>query len=83
MIPVKFKEQNITFTKPESMTDEECGSLPAYRGDGRIISCWKFTLREWIKALFTGRVWFSVIGTGQPPIWLGPDKPFKRVKKGA
>jgi hypothetical protein len=81
LIPIKFKEQNITFSKPASMTDEECGSLPAYRGEGQIISCWKMGWKERIKALFTGVVWFGVLASGQPPIWLAIDRPFIKQKE--
>lgn len=32
MEPVKFKQANIAYTKPSNMTDEQCGTLPVYRG---------------------------------------------------
>lgn len=78
MKPIKFKQQNITYTKPEGMTDEQCGSLPAYKYESGIISCWKMSLRERIKVLFTGVVWFDVVSQVQPPIWLGVNIPFIR-----
>lgn len=28
MLPIKFKEANKTLLKPESMTDEECRTVP-------------------------------------------------------
>ena len=31
MNPVPFKQQNVIYTKPANMTEEECGSLPAQR----------------------------------------------------
>lgn len=76
MKPIEFKERNITYTKPADMTDEECGSLPAYRNGIDNISCWKMSIKERLKALFTGVVWIDVIGGGQPPIWLGVNTPF-------
>ncbi|HBR31937.1 MAG TPA: hypothetical protein DD733_07625 [Clostridiales bacterium] len=79
MQPTKFKEQNITFTKPASMTDEQCSSLPAYRDDREIISCWKMTWKERIKVLFIGKIWFSVYGTSQPPICLSVDTFFAKA----
>ena len=66
MTPIPFREQNITYNPPEGMEDK-CEALPAFRGEGQVISCWHLTL--W---------WFSVIGNGQPPIWLGVDCPFIR-----
>ena len=81
MKAIKFKQQNITFTKPVSMTDEECGSLPAFRGDGQIISCWQMSLKDRLHALFTGRMWLSIHGEVQPPVWVGPDCPFIKQKE--
>ena len=77
MTPIPFREQNITYNPPEGMEDK-CDALPAFRGEGQVISCWHLTLWERIKLLLTGRLWFSVIGNGQPPIWLGVDCPFIR-----
>ena len=77
MTPIPFREQNITYNPPEGMEDK-CEALPAFRGEGQVISCWHLTLWERIKLLLTGRLWFSVIGNGQPPIWLGVDCPFIR-----
>ena len=65
------------YNPPEGMEDK-CDALPAFRGEGQVISCWHLTLWERIKLLLTGRLWFSVIGNGQPPIWLGVDCPFIR-----
>lgn len=81
MKPIKFKEQNIIYTKPESMTDEECGSLPTYQGDGKIISCWKMSIKERIKVLFSGVIWFGVLTQRQPPIWLDVDTPFEKEER--
>lgn len=58
MKPVKFKEVNITLGKDQP----EYQPLPAYirAGDGgEAITCWKLTLWERIKLLFTCRVYIS------------------------
>ena len=34
--------------------------------EGQIITCWKITLRERIRVLFTGEVWLSVLTYGKP-----------------
>lgn len=78
MKPINFKEQNITYTKPAGMTDEECGSLPAYADGLHNISCWSMSLKERLAALFKGVVWIDVMGSAQPPIWLGTEKPFEK-----
>jgi hypothetical protein len=81
MKPIKFKEQNFEYKKPDSMTDEQCKPLPVYKYDAGVISCWKMSLLERIKALFTGRVWLDVYGGGQPPVWLGINTPFIKTPK--
>lgn len=75
MRPAPFEHQNVLFTAPEGMEDQ-VEALPAFRGEGQVISCWKLTLWERIKLLFTGRLWMSVIGDAPPPVWLGTDTPF-------
>ena len=81
MEPIEFKEQTNVYTKPDSMTDEECGSLPVLKCEDRIFSCWKMTFSERVKALITGKIWFSILCDFQPPISLGVDKPF-RIENG-
>lgn len=74
MIAIKFKEANKNLLKPESMTDEECGSLWVYSDGRQCISCWRLTWKERIKALLFGKVWLSVLcGYTQPPVWLACD----------
>ena len=72
MKPIKFKESNVELSKPESMTDEECSSLPICRTDeGTCISCWKATFWQRVKFLFHGKIWLGVCsGITQPPVWL-------------
>lgn len=79
MKPVPFREQNILFKPPEGMEDR-VSDLPAFKGEGQVISCWALGLRERIRLLFTGRLWFSVMGNDQPPIWLGVYRPFVRPR---
>lgn len=81
MKPAKFKEVNLTYTRPENMTDEECGSLPVHQHERGIISCWKLSFCERVKVIFTGRVWLDVAATRQPPVWLGVNAPFIRERK--
>lgn len=45
MTPIPFREQNITYNPPEGMEDK-CEVLPAFRGEGQVISCWHLTLWE-------------------------------------
>ena len=82
MKPISFNEQNIVYTKPESMTDDECCSLPAHRHDQGILSCWKMTFKERLLALFNGKVWLNILSTSQPPVWLALQDPFVDKKGG-
>lgn len=79
MKAVNFKEANILFTKPKEMSDSECSSLPAYSDGREITSVWQMSLKERLKVLFTGKVWFGIICSFQPPIWLGVNKPFLKT----
>lgn len=73
-----FPEQTIVLSKPQGMTDEECGSLAILQQEnGCCISCWKMDWSERIKALLTGVVWVGVLsGRTQPPIFAAVHKPF-------
>lgn len=75
MKPTKFEEANRRLLKPESMTDDECGSLDVYTDGEQCISCWEMSFKERLSALIFGKVWLIVIsGQTQPPVWLGCRK---------
>lgn len=81
MLPTDFKERNFVFNKPQEMTDEECMSLPVFRGntsDGYpcIISCWKFSKEDLDEIQKTGCIWLSISGNGMPPVSLFTENPF-------
>ena len=78
MKPIQFKGHTIILQKPPNITKEECGDLAILQLDGTCISCWKMSLWERIKNLFTGKVWIGVLsGNTQPPIYLTTTQPFK------
>lgn len=75
MRPIHFPEANMIFNKPESMTDEECGSLSAYRGEdqngNKFVNTLWMPSKEDIEAIQSGRpIILSVYGGGLPPICL-------------
>jgi len=71
MNAVDFKYKNHDWQKPQSMTDEECGPLPAFVDDEQSISCWKGTWKDRIRFLFKGNMWLHVWMSGQqPPVCL-------------
>ncbi len=75
MKPKEFKESNKVLGKPESMTDDECGSLHIHNAEGQCISKWKAPLWDRVKFLFHGTVWIGILsGETQPPIWLDCKK---------
>ena len=69
MKPIEFVEQNCVFAKSQP----EYKPLPAYKSeDGTVISCWRLTLRERVKLLFTGKIWVGMLMFDKPltPIFL-------------
>ena len=84
MKPTVFEESNVRLLKPESMTDEECGSLDVYTDGEKCISCWEMSFKERLSALIFGKVWLIVIsGKTQPPVWLGCRKTVFASKRAA
>jgi len=64
MKPIEFKGMNTTFAKDQP----EYLPLPALvipEENGMVISCWKFTWKERLRILWTGRMWFSQLAFGQ------------------
>lgn len=79
MKPIEFKEQSKVLGKPESMTDEECSSLPVYSDGAQCVSCWKLSDEEIKLISETGCMYVGVLsGSTQPPIWLTVESPFVR-----
>lgn len=75
MKPVKFNEANSNLHKPQTMSDDECQSLPVFTDGEQIISCWKMSFKERLSALIHGKVWLSVLsGQSHPPVCLGCTK---------
>ena len=65
MKPIEFKDQTTVFAENQP----EYGNLPALKIDssqGEVISCWKMTLTERIKVLFTGKVWLNLMSFNKP-----------------
>lgn len=69
MKPITFKEANCNLAEHQP----EYQTLPVFRAQGgEIVSCWKLTLIERLKVLFTGKFWFCVLTFNQP---LQPQLP--------
>ena len=68
MKPIKFKEQNCIYAENQP----EYLPLPAHKDEkGIVISCWKMTFLERLIALFTGKIWLSLMSFNKP---LTPSK---------
>lgn len=82
MLPKQFTQVNFEFTKPNSMTDEQCFSLPVFKGKDSegvpaIISCWALSKEDLEEINKTGHVWLSICGNGMPPVSLFTENPFE------
>jgi hypothetical protein len=81
MLPTSFPEQNFAFNRPTDMTDEECSSLPVWRGEDAnglpvIISKW-MPSEEDIEAINRGEsIYLQIVGNGMPPVCLFTENPF-------
>ena len=81
MKPVSFKQQNTIYNKPEDMTDEQCGDLPAHRFVSEdkipyVISCWELSPEELEQIKTTGKVWLTVCAYTMPPVSIDVTTPF-------
>lgn len=74
---VEFPEQTTEIAKNQP----EYRMMPAYKYDndpeGRIVCCWKFSLRDRLKILFTGKIWHQVLTFNKKlqPQLIVTDKP--------
>ena len=74
---INFPECNVTYAKNQ----REYLPLPALKlDDGEIIICWRPSIRERLKILFTGKIWLNVLTFNKPlqPLMMSADKTFQR-----
>jgi hypothetical protein len=74
MTPVTFPEANVVYAKDQP----PYLPLPARReADGTVVSCWRLSFRERVKALFSGRVYLTMLTFNRPlqPVKLGTEAP--------
>ncbi len=70
LTPVDFKGANASMTKPEDWEEGSCNALPCYREQGIFLSCWRMGFLARVIALFTGKVYVKIIGSGHPVIGM-------------
>lgn len=86
MNPINFEQSNRTYVKPESMTDEQCGSLSVFVGVDTdqfpfILSKWELSDEELDQINETKAVWLNVVSTEMPPVALFVQNPFVSSEK--
>ena len=64
MEAIKFKECNVDFAKNQ----EEYNTLPAFadRKNGVVTTCYKLSLKDLIKIIFTRKIWLSLLTFNKP-----------------
>ena len=77
MIPQEFEQQNFTFVKPDSMTDEECSPLIVYKGPDPDGSGTPVIISKWIDPETGTAVFLKVVGYVPPPVYVGTEDPFE------
>lgn len=82
MTPQDFEQANFTFGKPDSMTDEQCGSLRVFRGKDTetdidvIVSQWQPSVEELERIKRGEPIFLTVYGRGMPAVSLSGHNPF-------
>jgi len=82
MHPVNFPQANGSFGADQ----EEYITLPGYSNSAtehaKVITCWKLSLRERLKILFSGVIWMSILTFGGKlqPQRLDVSSPFDKGK---
>jgi len=80
MQPISFPEQNCVFAKDQ----KEYLPLPVHKtAEGLVVSCWRLSVWERLRLLFSGRLWLQVLSFNQPlqPQFLGIEYPFSEATK--
>jgi hypothetical protein len=71
MQPIDFPEANRTFTRPEGMTDEECGPLRVCDTGEALQSVWQPDEADRAALAAGAPVVLSIFGRGHPVVSLG------------
>ena len=62
-------------------TELDVTDLPVYRGEGEIISCWRLSFADRLRALLFGQVWLRVAASrSHAPVCLDTAYPFVRPR---
>lgn len=78
MNAITFPEQNTIFAEHQN----EYLPLPAFREhDGCVTTCWRLSMWERVRVLFTGRVWLSqmTFNDSLQPVAMRVEHPFEKA----
>lgn len=78
--PVEFPGHTEVLPSPAALYGE-AGSLPIVRieADGQtpmVMSCWRLSFKDRLRALWTGHVWLGVLSFDPPPVSISTESPF-------
>lgn len=81
LLPAGFDEHNTVFGPPKGKTEDEVGSIQAFRGvstegDPIVITRWRVTKEVLEDIAKNGEVWLTIYGTTMVPVSLSTTKPF-------
>lgn len=68
MQPIDFSQDTIVLKGFGDVADMKVLPVNYADGQGAMVSCWRLTWREALKALFARRVYLAVMGTRHPPV---------------
>ena len=77
MEAIKFKECNSDYAENQ----DEYITLPAHKtkdGQGQVTTCWKLSLGERCKLLFSGKIYLQILTFNNPlqPLKMSIEKPY-------
>lgn len=75
---IEFPEQTMVIAKNQPPYLPFPAYVDPQDPEGPVIGCWRLSLRERLKVLFTGRIWHCILTYRQPlqPQSLQTDRPF-------
>ena len=78
MKPINFPEQNTTIAKDQPQYFPLPAHIVVNDPEGQAVFCWKLSVKERLKLLFTGKIWHHVLTFRQPlqPQLLEISSPF-------
>lgn len=81
MNPTDFPQANRTFTKPASMTDDECAPLRVHDSGEALVSCWHPTDEERAAIAAGAPIWLWIWGRGHPVVQLSTENPWPAAEE--